>query len=267
MIDPSDYRKADDGMGLTISYDEEMTEHLRGIAAAEIRKQRQYLAPGTDTVAYHLSDVNACLRKAYLRRNEMQQQLDETGNIEHEDMKGLEAIFGRGYALQNFFLGDQYKEEVVWNSTHRILYSPDGGRQTPIEFKTTLSGPLVKSDREDGLSIEDILLYGNTASRRQTYYTQAVLDWQTYMLQVMYLEGWDHYYLSVVYLNGGDWPTFKITATPERLAEHWERTAADRIAILKQEDVMPGVEWRRDDAECTECKFFNFCMPELGKIE
>lgn len=257
-----DFHKADDGDGLVISFDEEMTDRLHRLAEARIREQREWFEPDSTRVAYHLSDVNKCLRQGFLNRYKLQMAYNDTGKLDLDALSGpMIQRFGRGYALQEFFIGRDFKEEALWSDKYRLIYSPDGGKDTPLEFKTTMSTPLVKADRESGLSIEDVLMTGGT---RSTYYARAVLDWKRYMLQTMYLHGWTNYYLSVVFMNS-EWLTFRYDATRERIAKEWEDSQAERRIELLHGSEVPGIEWRVRNDECDECQFLSYCQDELAE--
>lgn len=268
-----DFRKADDGQGLTIEFDEVMTNKLHRMAEERIREQREWFEPQAvnphgisdeqpKRIALHLSDVNKCLRQGYWNRMQIQEIYDETGYLGLDPLSGpMIQRFGRGYALQEFFIGRHYKEKALWSDKYRLIYSPDGGADTPLEFKTTVSSPIVKGDKTAGFSIEDVLMHGGT---RDTYYARAVVDWKRYMLQTMHLRGWNHYYLSIVFINGGEWLTFKYTASPERIQREIDTSLFETKVNLLHGDKVPGVEWRAGDYECTECPFLSLCAEELN---
>lgn len=247
-----DYRTST-RMGITISYDPSMTLQLTEEASARINGNREWMEPNSDQVALHLSDLIKCIRKAWLKRRQIQKRVDSGLSPVPPLTPNLVIRFGRGYGFQDVLLGSV--EEAVWSG--EFFYSPDGGVERPIEVKTTLSGPLVKKEREAGLSIEDVI---NGGGLRDTYFARVVDEWKQYMLAVMKLMGWDHYWLAVAHWMGEDFFVYKVTATPEAIEANWA-SLQERLIPLKG-DNMPSVEWRTGKEECEDCEFLDQCIDE-----
>lgn len=241
--------------GITIEFDPEFQRTITKEASDRLGEKREWFKPGTDKLAYHLSDLVACIRKGWFKYQRMERNL-ASGLPVSSDLTPAQVIrFGRGYGMQDVLVGDV--EEAVWDDVHELYFSPDGGVDRPIEIKTSLAGPLVAKERKAGLSYEDVL---NGGGLRDTYYSEAVDYWREYMLAVMHLMGWNYYYLVVVHWMSEELMTYRVTATPEKIASNWA-WLEERLGLLKG-DALPSWQTRRSKSECERCEFLERCIGE-----
>ena len=255
--------------GVTIEFDPDFQKKIVQEASDRLASNREWFKPGTDDeLALHLSDLISCTRSRWYKYRDMDKKIRSGLSIASTLTPAQVIRFGRGYGFQDIVVGSDV-EEAIWDDVHELYYSPDGGIKIPTEVKTSLAGPMVKKEREAGLSYEDIL---NGGGLRDSYYTEAVNYWKEYMLGVIYLERdkgrecehcggpWDHYHLIVAHWMSEELLTYRITPTKEAVDKNWE-WMKNRLDILKRNEI-PSTQTRRSIDECKRCDFLERCIGE-----
>lgn len=241
--------------GIRIELDEAKHAEFEAYVSGKMQSKRNWTTPDNSDIADHLSHDFQCMRRWIWDKDSLRETMVGPTYCVPPLPSDKVFTFARGYAWQEFMLGDV--EESRWSHEHRLWYSPDGGTQ-PVEVKTTLSVPLVKKEVEANLSVEDVLLTGGI--RGETYFSRAVLEWQQYMMAVMYLEGWDHYWLSVAYMTKGEWYTFKFTASDHAIRTNWQLLVNRRETrrFHEQQGTVPPIAIsRQHPSECDGCPYMN----------
>ena len=280
-LEASDFREFTSD-GITIERDPRSRAELVRLANSRLSGQR--LGSELDD---HLSDDIYCQRKSVLKKlKQFRIVTDNPATPKYDpnnppltsrywgikyDSKVLESsfnsnttvMFGFGYALQDFILGE-YAEVTNWDTEDKLWFSPDGrglfGREDLHEFKTTRTSPRKKADREFNRSVEEVIFNNNPA-------------WFTYILAVMYLMKRTEYFLSVAWIIPAELETFKITVSDEAVEANWNYLTERRVSrreklstwieeitstgfVLRDSAELPDVSTRIGAWECTNCEFF-----------
>lgn len=199
------------------------------------------------TGLWHASEIYQCLRKSVLMRRE-----PEKPSI--EDI----LMWTTGFAVQNWFLGDEDESEEHYG----ILLSPDKIVDGNImEMKTTRKS-YEKFQRDENNKYLKHLPKVRFSPTDNDIWIQRT---RAYCAAT----GINRAHIIVFFLMANYIKTWTLEFTDEELAE--VRGEIDsRKAILDQhvkDGTIPPITYRIGNWECKWCPKRTFCLPEIGEIE
>ena len=192
----------------------------------------------------HASDLDFCLRKAYLNRIEPSPP-DFTTLLQ----------FMRGTILQAMLTTGKGEISYEWENITSSIDEQAFGRL--IEFKTTITGSKQQFEKQS--------FYDHWVTRMMTY--AIAKDTNQITLAVLYLLGEGRFAKTN---SDPDLRCFTFTFTPDELNQHkvWLRWRRDEMLQAFRTKVAPGVATRIGSWECKSCpKFVKYCAKELLGVD
>jgi len=225
------------GDGISIQRDRVAQSYIVQKVRENLATLREWFEPGTRTIADHISDDFVCSQKVLRRKEETQKKADAGIGFDSADDEAV-IRFAKGYAFQFSMLG--VTEQNMWSEEDKLWYSIDGKvDHLYVEAKQTARSAIRKADREEGLSVESVLLRDNPR-------------WWQHMMAVMHYTGRREHWLIVDYGFGGGMETFHIQISDEAVEKNWEQLTLRREERRKYERLgtYPGIFGRTVEDEC-----------------